>query len=39
MAVDAGKKKQAAQQFIEVVMSAEGQVILQKYGFTAAAEK
>ena len=33
------RQKQAAQQFIEVVMSAEGQAILQKYGFTAAAGK
>lgn len=33
------KQKQTAQEFINLVLSAEGQTILKKYGFAAASEK
>ena len=32
-------QKQSAQDFINLVLSAEGQTVLRKYGFTAASEK
>lgn len=34
-----GRQKQSAQEFLTLVLSAEGQGILQKYGFAAVAEK
>lgn len=37
--VKSTSQKQAAQGFIDLVLSAEGQVILQKYGFASASEK